>query len=72
MRPGMSFFIRCGIAGLGCAFLAVICSCEKHHAGELPEHGEHDRAAAESKSSEAAHSPGSSVTPTPAEFFPKK
>ena len=68
----MSFSIRCGIAALGCAFIAVICSCEKHHAGELPEHGEHDRAAVESKAPETVHPPGSSTTPTPAEFFPKK
>ena len=72
MRPGMSFSIRCGIAAIGCAFLAVICSCEKHHAGELPEHGEHDRAAVENKTAGAAQSPGSSATPTAAEFFPKK
>ena len=68
----MSFSIRCGIAALGCGLLALVCSCEKRHAGELPEHGEHDHAAAESKAPEAAQSPGSSAMPTPAEFFPKK
>jgi hypothetical protein len=49
--------------------LALICSCEKHHAGELPEHGEHDRAV-EGKVPEAAPSSSPSATATPAEFFP--
>jgi hypothetical protein len=65
----MNLSFRCGIAALGCGFLAVICSCEKHHAGELPEQGEHDRAP-EDKTPEVAPSPSPSATATPAEFFP--
>ena len=65
----MSLSFRCAIAALGCGFLAVICSCEKHHAGELPEHGEHDRTL-EGGTPEAASSPSPSATASPAEFFP--
>jgi hypothetical protein len=66
----MSFSFRRGIAAFGCAFLALICSCEKHHVGELPEQSEHDRAL-EGKAPETAPPPGPSTTATPAEFFPK-
>ena len=67
----MSFSFRCAIAALGCALLALICSCEKHHAGELPEHGEHDRGL-EGKAPETSPPPAPSATATPAEFFPEK
>ena len=66
----MRLSLRCCLASLGCAFLGLICSCEKHHAGELLEHGEHDRAL-NGKAPEIATSPGPSITATPAEFFPK-
>jgi hypothetical protein len=59
------------------AALALICSCEKHHVGEMPEvqkeHVEgatgHEEAASEKSIPEA---PISKSTPTPAEFFPAK
>lgn len=61
----------------GAAALILICSCEKHHVGEMPEaQKEH----AESSGQEAPGDAGmkspehtsSMATPTPAEFFPKK
>jgi hypothetical protein len=74
-----------------CALLFIIgvgfCgSCEKHHVGELPEHGAsgakaHDSAAspvpAEAAQDQKSHGDSGAstspvaVTPTPAEFFPE-
>jgi hypothetical protein len=70
-------FSRC-IAFLACAFVIVICSCEKHRLGEFPEVQKEvvDPAKA---ANEPASAPGQSkspsrdsASPTPAEFFPEK
>jgi hypothetical protein len=59
-----------------CGTLLLICSCDKHHPGEYPE--VQREKGAERKTTEAAaattpaESATSSVTPTPAEFFPTK
>jgi hypothetical protein len=59
------------------ASLIVICSCEKHSVGEMPEaQKEHvdlgEKPAEHSPSAEPNDSPAASASPTPAEFFPEK
>ena len=62
------------VAGASSLF---ICSCEKHHTGEMPEvQKEHVDLASESGEAspvdkERSTSPPPSVRPTPAEFFPE-
>jgi hypothetical protein len=65
----------CVASFLLCAGCFVFLSCEKHHAGELPE-VQRDRLTeqkSESKKPESA-SPNESASPsaTPVEFFPEK
>jgi hypothetical protein len=57
------------------ASLIVICSCEKHLVGEMPEAQKErvdlgEKSAEHSPSGEPNVSPAASVSPTPAEFFP--
>jgi hypothetical protein len=61
------------IASSSCAFLFVICSCEKHRVGEYPEvQKEHSYGVkATDESSSATTSPTPLAKPTPAEFFPQ-
>jgi hypothetical protein len=70
----MRFSLRKCIAFSACASLIIICSCEKHHVGELPE-VQKERVDAKS-TTEATPSVSASLkpvaTPTPAEFFPTK
>jgi hypothetical protein len=74
----MRFFLwKCGAIFAG-ASLIVICSCEKHRVGELPEvQKEHVDLAKESEQVELVPTEKSEGrtpehTPTPAEFFPEK
>jgi hypothetical protein len=70
----MRFSLRKCIAFSACASLIVICSCEKHHVGELPEVQKErvdDKSASEA-TPPAALSPTPVAKPTPAEFFPTK
>jgi hypothetical protein len=69
----MRFFLRKCIAFSACASLIIICSCEKHHVGELPE-VQKERVDLKSASEAAppAVSPTPVAKPTPAEFFPTK
>jgi hypothetical protein len=68
-------FSRC-VALLACVFVMVICSCEEHRVGEMPEaQKEHVDLAkpGEEKASvreESKSSPAMKTSPTPAEFFP--
>ncbi len=59
----MSFSIRRMAAAFACAAVALICSCEMHHVGELSQ-------PAEDQTHPVASSPAPGVSPTPAEFFP--
>ncbi len=62
--------------------IAFICSCEQHHVGELPperhfgpghEAEQQEQATApEARAQKADAASSSSVTPTPAEFFPEQ
>jgi hypothetical protein len=73
----MRFSLRKCIAFSACACLIVICSCEKHRVGEMPEvqREQVDVAAAPKKNPDAAAetstSPMPPVKPTPVEFFPE-
>jgi hypothetical protein len=68
MRFGLG---KC-IAILGAAALLLICSCEKHRVGELPEtHKEHADSAKPPGHHQPAAPAGTSTSPTPAEFFPE-
>jgi len=59
------------------ASLIVICSCEKHLVGEMPEaqkeHLDLGEKSAESSpaAGEPSASPAATASPTPAEFFPE-
>jgi hypothetical protein len=72
----MRFSMRKCVAFSVCACLIVICSCEKHPLGEMPEvqREEPDLAAAQDKNPSPTGvipaSPAPSAKPTPAEFFP--
>ena len=73
----MRFFLWKCVAIFAGASLIVICSCEKHQVGEMPEvQKEHVDLAKEAN--ESAASAGESkaspakTSPTPAEFFPEK
>jgi hypothetical protein len=75
----MRFFLWKCVAALAGASLIVICSCEEHHVGEMPEAQKEnvDRAKKPGHSSAASESgsevpPAKSPSPTPAEFFPEK
>ncbi len=61
----MSFSLRRIAAAFAGASIALICSCEMHHVGELSQ-------PAEDQTPPAASSPAPAASPTPAEFFPKK
>jgi len=71
-------FGSCASLLLGAA-LMIICSCEKHHVGEIPEvqkehvelAGGSEEGASESREGSTSPAPPS-PTPTPAEFFPTK
>jgi len=73
----MRFLLWKCVAIFAGASLVVICSCEKHPLGEMPEaQKEHldlgEKSAEHSPSvSEPNASPAASVSPTPAEFFPE-
>jgi hypothetical protein len=73
----MRFSMRKWLAFSACACLIVICSCEKHPVGQMPDvqREEPDLAAAREKNpSETGNtlaSPTPSIKPTPAEFFPQ-
>src|SRR6266487_6146565 len=66
---------KCAIL-FACVWLLLICSCEKHRVGEMPDaQKEHvDLAAQSTKTSSApserSTSPSPAPTLTPAEFFP--
>ena len=73
-------FGKCVAIAAGAAVIAI-CSCEKHHVGELPEvQKEHVEAGAGSEESAAGPKerstlsapPSQSTSPTPGEFFPTK
>jgi hypothetical protein len=72
----MRFFLGKCLALFSGASLIVICSCEKHRVGEMPDaQKEHVDVAAQpaktsSASPERSTSPSPSPTLTPAEFFP--
>jgi hypothetical protein len=70
----MRFSLRKCIAFSVCASLIIICSCEKHHVGELPEVQKErvDLKSGSEATPDAAVSPAPVATPTPAEFFPTK
>jgi hypothetical protein len=73
----MQFSVRKFVAFSACASLLVICSCEKHRVGEMPEAQKEqpDPAAVREKEpraeSEKSALPTPSAKPTPAEFFPE-
>jgi hypothetical protein len=73
----MRFFLWKCVAIFAGASLVVICSCEKHPVGQMPEaqkeHLDLDGKSAERSPSaeEPNASPAASVSPTPAEFFPE-
>jgi hypothetical protein len=75
----MRFFLGKSVAVLASAALIVVCSCEKHRLGEMPEvQREHVELARASDEVELVPVSGKSEatspnhTPTPAEFFPEK
>jgi hypothetical protein len=70
-----SFLWKC-VAIFAGASLLVICSCEKHLVGEVPEAQKErvdlgEKSEEHSPSGEPNASPAASVSPTPAEFFPE-
>jgi len=73
----MRFFLWKCVAIFAGASLVVICSCEKHPVGQMPEaqkeHLDLGKKSAEHSPSggEPNISPAASVSPTPAEFFPE-
>jgi hypothetical protein len=72
----MRFYLGKCVAILAGASLIVICSCEKHHVGEMPEvQREHVDLAKPGEDTvplteEAKPSSEMKASPTPAEFFP--
>jgi hypothetical protein len=70
--PPMRFSLRNCIALSACVSLVLICSCEKHVVGEMPEvQKERAEVAPHSEAAGAsAVSPTPTAKPTPAEFFP--
>ena len=74
----MRSWLRKSAAVLGGMALVLICSCEKHHVGEIPEvqkeHVDPDVATDQhpGRESERSTSPTLPAKPTPAEFFPTK
>jgi hypothetical protein len=77
----MRFFLWKCVAIFAGASLIVICSCEKHQVGEMPEvqkeHVDLAKAAVEAGVSPAPHKAADTAatteaSPTPAEFFPEK
>jgi hypothetical protein len=73
----MRFLLWKCVAIFAGASLVVICSCEKHLVGEMPEaQKEHldlgEKSSEHAPSAEPNGSPAASVSPTPAEFFPEK
>ena len=70
--PPMRFSLRNCIALSACVSLVLICSCEKHVVGEMPE-VQKERAEVAPHSEAGGGSPASptpTAKPTPAEFFP--
>jgi hypothetical protein len=73
----MRFLLWKCVAIFASASLVVICSCEEHPVGQMPEvQKEHldlgEKSAEHSPSAnEPNASPAASVSPTPAEFFPE-
>jgi hypothetical protein len=63
----MRFNLRKSSALLVVLSVGFYCSCEKHHAGELP--AEREPIQANQPNASPAASP--SVSPTPVEFFPQ-
>lgn len=61
---------KCGSV-LGCAIVCVICSCEKHRLGEMPEVQKEQFEAASVPAEHGAGLQEVSTSPTPAEFFPE-
>src|SRR5712691_10961310 len=76
-RP-MRFSPRTCVTFAACACLIFVCSCEKHHVGEMPEvqreHVELGTVEAKTSGNPRERSTSSSPSPTltPAEFFPTK
>ena len=74
----MRFYFERFASILFAVAVILICSCEKHHVGEMPDvQKEHAEGGAESKAAAGEEStvekpPVPKATPTPAEFFPSK
>ena len=71
----MRFLLRKAGLTLAAGLLVFCCSCERHHVGELPDHGEKDHGKKDHGDAHAtkehpAASPASRGTP--ANFFPDK
>jgi len=72
----MHFGVRQSAAAVSTAALIFCCSCEKHRLGEDPE-VQKEQAVAPGQSDENSgaakepSSPSTTVSPTPAEFFPE-
>jgi hypothetical protein len=73
----MRFLLWKCVAIFAGASLIVICSCEEHSVGEMPEaqkeHSDLGEKSSEPSPSatESNASPAASASPTPAEFFPE-
>jgi hypothetical protein len=70
----MRFSLLKCITFSACASLIIICSCEKHHVGELPEVQKErvDGKSGSEATPSAVVPPTPAATLTPAEFFPTK
>ncbi len=75
----MRFFLWKCVATLAGASLFLICSCEEHHVGEMPEAqkehvdlGKKSHGSGDASESESKVFPAKSPSPTPGEFFPEK
>jgi hypothetical protein len=70
----MPFLLRNCVAFSACVSLIVICSCEKHEVGEMPDvQKERGQVANQSATPESGgSSPTPSAKPTPVDFFPTK
>jgi len=66
----MRFLLRKAGLALAAGLLVFCCSCERHHVGELPDHGKKDHGDAHATKEHASPSPA--PRGTPANFFPDK
>jgi hypothetical protein len=66
----MRFLLRRASLALASGLLIFCSSCERHHVGELPDHGKKDHGAAHATKDHASPSPA--ARGTPANFFPDK